>query len=107
MKDIRPALRALLLSDPTVNGLVGGNRIYPSRVPQGVRDGSLVYTRIDENSDVALSGGTGLETILMQLDSWAESADETVSLGNAVYDVLMGFKGDVSYGSNSPQNFVT
>jgi hypothetical protein len=35
MLDLPPALRTLLLADPTVSSIVGGTRVFPLRVPQG------------------------------------------------------------------------
>lgn len=106
MKDIRPALRSLLLSDATVFSLVGGLRIYPLRMPQGVRASSIVYNRVNENSDYAMDGDTGLETAWMQIDSWATSQDASVELANAAWDILTGFRGQVDFGAASPQDFV-
>src|SRR5262245_27940685 len=106
MKDIRPALRALLLSDPTVSGLVGGTRIYPVKLPQGMRDPSIVYARIGEFEEYALQGPADLANARMQVDAWSVSADTSAQLANAAMDVLDGFAGVVSYGSNSPQSFV-
>lgn len=106
MKDIRLAFRALLLADPTVSGLVGGNRIYPVRPPQAQRAPSLVYLRIIDFSDYHMLGDSGLERISMQLDAWADSADASVQLADAAHDAITGFRGRAVYGSNSPQDFI-
>jgi len=104
MKDIRPALRALLLGDATVSGLVGGVRIHVVRLPQGQRAASIVLSRISEGADYHMAGASGLAQTRMQVDSWAEDPDDAATLGNAVYDRLSGFRGPVSWGSNSPQD---
>lgn len=106
MKDVRPALRSLLLADPTVNGMVGGTRIYPIVMPQGMRSPSVVYQRITGTYLYGMDGSAGVQQNTIQFDSIAESADAATNLANAVHDVLAGFKGQVSYGSNSPQGFV-
>lgn len=102
MKDIRPALRALLLGDATVNGLVGGVWVHGIRLPQGQKTASIVYNRISENTDYHMAGGSGLAQTRIQIDSWALTQDAAVALGNAVYDRLSGFRGPISWGSNSP-----
>lgn len=102
MKDIRPALRALLLGDATVSSLVGGVRIHNIRMPQGQKTASIVYNRISENGDYHMAGPSGLAHARFQIDSWALTADAAVALGNAVYDRLSGFRGPITWGSNSP-----
>lgn len=106
MKDIRPALYTLLLSDATVNGLVGGSRIFPVRLPQGTKAQSLVYHRVTGEFDYEMDGPSGLVQNLIQLDSIATSNDLATQLANAAHDVLTGFRGQVSFGTNSPQDFV-
>jgi hypothetical protein len=104
MKDIRPALRALLLGDVTVSGLVGGIRIHSVRLPQGQKTASIVYNRITEQTDYHYAGGSGLAQARFQVDSWATTQDAAVVLANAAYDRLSGFGGILDYGSNSPQD---
>jgi hypothetical protein len=96
MKDIRPALRSLLLSDPTVSGLVGGVRIHSTVLPQGQRLASIVYTRISGVFPFELDASAGIVQNLMQVDSIAISSDEANNLANAAHDVLSGFKGEVN-----------
>ena len=107
MKDIRPAIRSLLLADATVNGMVGGNRIYPIRLPQGQRLLSIVYNRVTERAEMDMAGWAGFGNAQMQIDSWADNPDSSTQLADAIFDVMTGFKGDIAYGSNSPQSAVT
>lgn len=96
MKDIRPALRTLLLSDPTVSGMVGGARIYPTILPQGQRQPSIIYNRVSGIFPFELDASAGVVQNLMQVDSIAVSNDDANNLANAAHDVLSGFKGEVS-----------
>lgn len=96
MNDVRVALRSLLLSDPTVNGLVGGSRIYPVQAQQGIVDPHIVYFRVSEQEDYHLQGASGLNQTRFQFDSWAQTADQADTLARAAHDVLDGFKGAVS-----------
>lgn len=104
MKDVRPALRALLLGDATVSGLIGGVRIHVSHLPQGQKTTSIVYNRISEQTDYHMAGGSGWAQARFQIDSWADDPDKSARLANAVYERLSGFKGTFAYGSNSPQD---
>jgi len=106
MKDARPALRALLLSSPAVTAICG-QRIFPAQLPQGERRPSVVMNRTAGVFNYQMQGSGLLQQNLYQLDSIAETPDQADALASAVYDVLTGFRGDVAYGSNSPQSFVT
>jgi hypothetical protein len=106
MKDIRGALRTILASDPAVNALCAG-RIYPVRLKQGDRGPSIVYHRVTALFDYEMDGPSGLVQSLMQIDSVAALEDAATQLGNAVHDVLTGFRGQVLFGSNSPQTSIT
>lgn len=105
IKDIRPALRAVLLGDVDVSSVVG-TRIYPAQIPQGVTDPSIVYSIITEDTDYHMNGPSGLKTDRIQIDCWAQESDQAVSLANDVEDVLSGFSGTVSFGSSSPQDSI-
>jgi hypothetical protein len=100
MKDIRPAFRALLLNDPTVNALVGGTRIHPSQMPQEQVAPSVVYTKISDVGDYHMLGDSGLAQIRMQVDAWAQTNDAATELASAVYDRLSGFHGIINFDSS-------
>jgi hypothetical protein len=94
MKDIRPALRSLLLGDAGVAALVGTN-VYPIRLPQGVKVASVVYTRISGDTDYKMEGATGYARSRMQIAAWAPTADAATALANKVKDCVSGFTGAV------------
>jgi hypothetical protein len=93
LADVRPALRAFLLADPTVSAAVGGERIFPVVMPQGERRPSLVYNIISESTDHVTTGPSGLVMARMQIDSYASTPDEGDSLARLVKDRLDGFSG--------------
>lgn len=95
MKDLRPALRALLLADASVSALVGGARVYAGLVPQGVTSPSVVQNLISEGSDYHMAGSSGLGQARVQVDCWATTPDAAVALANAVMDLLSGYRGTV------------
>jgi hypothetical protein len=107
MKNIRAAVRALLLADSTVNSLVGGVRIHVVRLPQGQKDPSIVFNRINETGDYHMQGDSRLAQTRIQLDAWATRNDSACQLADAAYEVMTGFAGDVVWGSNSPTETVT
>jgi hypothetical protein len=98
MKDIRPALRTYLLSDPTVSGMVGGARIYHVRLDQDVVEPSVVFVKVSETGDYHLAGDSGLGLLRMQIDAWAQKSDQATELANAVYDRLTGARTRVELG---------
>lgn len=106
MKDVRKAIRAFLLGDAAISTLVGGSRIYPGILPQGVAQTSVVpavvQNLVTESSDYHMQGGSGLGQARIQVDAWAQSADAAVELANLVYDRLSGSKGTIEFGTNSP-----
>jgi hypothetical protein len=93
MKDIRPAIRSILLADTNVSTMVGGLRIFPMTMPQGIIDPSVVYHRITEVGDYSMEGDTGLLLARLQIDSWGQKADLASQLAGFVHDVLSGFRG--------------
>ena len=99
MKDIRAALRAFLLADPTVSGLVGGHRIHMTVLPQNQVEPSVVCTKVTETGDYHMAGDSGLGQMRMQIDSWAQAGDAATELANAVYDRLSGAREIIDYDS--------
>lgn len=105
MKDIRKALRAILLANTSVTDVVSG-RIYPEPLPQGITARSIVYRTIDEDTDYHMNGPSGLVHDRIQFDAIGQTADHSVELANLIKDELSGFHGTVAYGTNSPQESV-
>jgi hypothetical protein len=95
LADLRPALRAFLLADPTVAAAVGA-RIYPNRLPQGVRATAIVYRRPNRRGDHHMQGPSGLARGLWQLACWSESLDGAAALARAVKDRLEGWQGPMT-----------
>ena len=105
--DIRPALKVLLLSNSELSTMIGGNRIYPGKLPQGLMPtAAVVYNEISNEGDYTLDGPSGLARPRYQVDGWAKLADDAHRLGLLIQETLTGYKGTVSFGSNSPQSSV-
>lgn len=101
VKDIRPALRAFLLGDGALSTIVGGARVYPVKMPQGVTAASLVYNLISEVGDVHNAGPDGLCSTRIQVDAYATTADAAMTLANEVKDRLFGYRGTMGTGGTA------
>lgn len=104
--DLRPALRALILSDAEILAIVGP-RVFPHFIPQGQPTPAIVYNRVSGSADYTLQGPSGLATATMQVDCWAADPDTASTLARLVRAKLDGFAGDVAFGSESPQAVAT
>jgi hypothetical protein len=98
MKDVRPALRAFLLGDTTLSGLVGGARVFPTVLPQGTKLASVVYTRISGQGDYHMQGRSGYVRPRIQVAAWAPKADDAIVLANVVKDRIDGYSGVMGSG---------
>jgi hypothetical protein len=101
MKDLRPALRAFLLADATISGLVGGSRVYPVKIPQGTKDkdACVVYDRVSGAGDYHMQGPSGYSRPRFQIATWAQSADAADALARAVKDRVDGYSGPMGTGA--------
>lgn len=93
LKDIRPALRAFLLADNAISTRVGGRRIFPTLMPQGISATSLVYNRISGIGDHHMAGPSGYTAARIQIAAWAQVNDAAEELANLVKERLDGFRG--------------
>jgi hypothetical protein len=83
------AIRAVLIADPTVAGLVGA-RIYPSLMPQGPTLPAIVYQVISEVPESSLAGTSvgRLTASRLQIDCYATTYLAAHALADAV-DVVI------------------
>lgn len=90
-------VRTILLSDPTVSGLVGAARIYPKILPQNPTLPAITYQRISRVAvaDHLTAAGT-LGRPRVQVDVWAATDAAAETLGAAVKNRLNGFRGSVA-----------
>jgi hypothetical protein len=102
LKDIRPALRAFLVADATIAGLVktgSVTRIYPGKMPQGQTLTSIVYNEISGQGDQHSQGASGLARVRMQLTAWATTADASHALYLAIKERIDGYRGTMGSGA--------
>jgi hypothetical protein len=98
MKDIRPALKSFLLGSASLSTAVGGVRIYPVKLPQGMVSDSIVFNRISGAGVYVMEGLSGFTTQRFQIDSCSLTADGADSLANLIRDRLDGYRGDMGSG---------
>ncbi len=104
--DLRPALKAFLLADSAIGGIVdatmslqsGGSRIFPNRLPQGIVKPSIVYTLISDAGDYHMQGASGLAHPRYQIDAWAQTVDLAASLALAIKNAIDGYRGTMGSG---------
>ncbi len=94
LKDIRAGLRTFLLADVAIAAVVTA-RVYPVRLPQGIKDASIVYSRISAQGDHHMQGPSGLARVRMQIDCYAQTAAAANSLANLVKEAIDGHSGSM------------
>jgi len=85
---IESILRAILVADPVVSGMVG-TRAYQGRLPREPTFPAIVYQMISRPQD----GLTGIVQARMQYTCMAESWREAADLADAVRCALHGYRG--------------
>lgn len=106
---------ALLVADPTVNGLVG-TRIYPDQIPPGVmptKSGDppcVSYQSVSGSSETTLHREIQ-DTRRMQFDAWATTTAQCQAIQRAIRNVLECFVGTLPTGvrviSARSESFIT
>ena len=99
VKICEPAIYELL------NGLAGGN-VFSMRAPDNSAGPFIVYQRSAAIRWRHINGPSGITQAFIQIDAYAATYLEAKALGAEIEDILDGYIGNVSHGSNSPQDFV-
>jgi hypothetical protein len=92
---IEDGIRSLILSDPTLSGLV--KHIYPVYVPEDAAYPCLSYQVVSGSADFTLDFA-GVWTKLIQFDAWARTYDECKQIEAALASLLDGYEGTLSNG---------
>lgn len=101
LKDLRPALRALLLSNAELKSMVGDNRVYPGRLPQGDVGPSIVYNEVSNVGGYTNDGPDALARPRYQIDAWAGTAADAAKLGLLVKETIDGYHGTITWGAGN------
>jgi hypothetical protein len=86
---IEEGLRAHLIADGTVNGIVG-SKIHPNMIPQDGTLPALVYTQISSNRELDIAGPQSFMQVRIQVDCWHNSYSGVKALADAVRVSLNG-----------------
>jgi L-2-hydroxyglutarate oxidase LhgO len=89
---IPATLRAILLADATVSGLVS-TRVYPVKLPQSPTMPAMVITLVGGQDVISHSGPAGVENPTFQIDFYGETYSQMDSLYEAGKDALNGYSG--------------
>lgn len=88
-----------------LSGLVSG-RVYPARAPDNELNDFIVFQKTDSDRWRDLEAPSGMAQAYIQVDCYSQryyNAKETAVL---VENILDGFRGVVSYGTDSPQESI-
>ena len=88
---LETGLRAALLADGTVSGLVG-TRVYPEVMPHDVTYPAISYQRVSTVRTQFLTGVDDFTQVRLQVDCWASSYADAKSLANAVKSAIDGVR---------------
>lgn len=91
---VETAIRARLVADATVSGLIG-TRAYALVLPQETAYPAITYNRVSGVRVHDLDGPAGRGTPRISVNSWAETYLEAKALAAAVRVCLDGFRGTV------------
>lgn len=85
-------LRALLIEDAAISGIVNG-RVHWQRRPQGMPLPALILTGVSRTDEPTLDGPTSPVERRVQVDAYATSYGDAKALERAVIARLNGFRG--------------
>ena len=91
---IESALFSYLSTKAEVTAAVG-TRILREIAPEGAIYPFMTYTVVGDVPEHHMGGASGLTNVTMQIDVWAETFGEAVSLSEVIRNVLDGFTGDM------------
>lgn len=97
---IEANLRALLLADGTIAGLVG-SKIYPAPLESARPAPCITYFRIDTPGQYTHDGGRNPVHPRIQFDLWGTNYPNTIALYNAFIVVLGGYSGIAGSGGSA------
>jgi hypothetical protein len=99
MKIVEYAIHSLL------QGLASG-KVYALQAPQNTAAPFIVFQRAGGERYRSIAQPSGLARVQIQIDCYAADYYAAKSLAASVEDILDGYAGTVSYGSNSPQSTI-
>ena len=99
MADLEDALYKILTSITELAYSVD-DKVYPSEADVEASAPFIVFSRADGIRDRSLKGSTGLVRARMQVDTYADSYEETKSIASAVRKALDNYRDTVPLDNN-------
>lgn len=99
MKLVEPAIYELLRT-------LAAGRVYALRAPQNSTAPFIIFQRIDSERWRAINGPSGIAQVTIQVDCYASTYYAAKELAAEIEEILDGYRGTVSWGEGSPQEFV-
>lgn len=91
---IESVLHAWLKRQAAVTAICG-QRIYPTKAPQGTQLPIVTYTRSDNNNPQTMRGPSSLHRTTLSVDAWADTYADAKRLADALRNVLSGWHGNM------------
>jgi hypothetical protein len=92
LTDFDEAVVDYLLGCPGIAGLVS-RRIFPDYFPQSEQLPAIAYTLEDDSSQQTLQGPSGMRAAIYQINIWAETRREVMTVAREVRLALDGYRG--------------
>lgn len=105
---VEKGLRDLLINDPSVGPMVGGQpgspptpgtRVRPIMLPAGSSYPAIVYLVVATKPLTSMDGVNALQMKRFQIDCYGKNAVQAKTLAKAVHFLLDGFRGTLSEGT--------
>ena len=100
---IESALYSYLSTKASITALVS-TRIYPEVAPDSAAYPFITYNIFGESHDHAMQGATGLTNPTLQLDVWADTIADRVTISEAIRNALDGYTGNMGTENLSIRN---
>lgn len=98
LKIIEPAIYELLKS-------LAAGKVYHQRAKQNEKD-FIVFQSVDSERWRSINNPSGIAQEYIQVDCYNKESFAAKRTAAQVEDILDGFRGDVAWGTDSPQEFV-
>jgi hypothetical protein len=99
IKLVEPAIYELLKT-------LAGGRVYALRAEQNTPTPFVIFNRTGSDRWRAINGPSGIAQAYVQVDAYGADYYEAKELAAEIEDILDGYSGTVTYGSDSPADFV-
>ena len=90
----------------TLIAALASGKVYAMKAPQNVQGDFIIYQTIDSDRFRSINNPSGIAQAIIQVDCYSNDYLSAKELRAELEETLDGYSGRVSYGSDSPQDFV-